>query len=41
MVVSISFSFGTFEISTLSEDNMEAIKIGKAAFLAPDISTSP
>ncbi|SAE05543.1 Uncharacterised protein [Enterobacter cloacae] len=41
MVVSISFSFGTFWISTGSSASSAAKRMGSAAFLAPEIVTSP
>lgn len=39
--VSTSFSFGTFWISTGSSASSAANRIGSAAFLAPEIVTSP
>ncbi|VEB89741.1 Uncharacterised protein [Citrobacter koseri] len=41
IVVSMSFSFGTFWISTGSSASSAAKRIGNAAFLAPEIVTSP
>ena len=40
-VVLISKSFGTLVNVSLSEVNKEPIKIGNAAFFAPEIKTSP